>query len=66
MRFFGVNFSLQKFCLCKKNDKYQVCVCVMERCDRKEELNKICQSDLKQLNKWGIFCIYCPSLLLAS
>ena len=24
MRFFGVNFILQKFCLCKKNDKYQV------------------------------------------
>ena len=23
--FFGVNFILQKFCLCKKNDKYQVC-----------------------------------------
>ena len=23
---FGVNFILQKFCLCKKNDKYQVCV----------------------------------------
>ena len=22
---FGVNFILQKFCLCKKNDKYQVC-----------------------------------------
>ena len=22
--FFGVNFILQKFCLCKKNDKYQV------------------------------------------
>ena len=24
MRFFGVNFILQKFCQCKKNDKYQV------------------------------------------
>ena len=24
--FFGVNFILQKFCQCKKNDKYQVCV----------------------------------------
>ena len=24
MRFFSVNFILQKFCLCKKNDKYQV------------------------------------------
>ena len=23
--YFGVNFILQKFCLCKKNDKYQVC-----------------------------------------
>merc|ERR1711994_18152 len=23
--FFGVNFILQKFCSCKKNDKYQVC-----------------------------------------
>ena len=23
--FFGVNFILQKFCLCKKNDKYEVC-----------------------------------------
>merc|ERR1711963_1390549 len=23
--FFGVNFTLQKFCSCKKNDKYQVC-----------------------------------------
>ena len=23
--FFGVNFILQKFCPCKKNDKYQVC-----------------------------------------
>ena len=23
--FFCVNFILQKFCLCKKNDKYQVC-----------------------------------------
>ena len=22
---FGVNFTLQKFCLCKKNDKYEVC-----------------------------------------
>ena len=22
--FFGVNFILQKFCLCKKNDKYEV------------------------------------------
>ena len=26
MRFFGVNFILQKFCSCKKNDKYQVWV----------------------------------------
>ena len=25
MAFFGVNFILQKFCQCKKNDKYQVC-----------------------------------------
>ena len=25
MRFFGVNFNLQKICLCKKNDKYEVC-----------------------------------------
>ena len=25
MAFFGVNFILQKFCSCKKNDKYQVC-----------------------------------------
>ena len=25
MRFFGVNSILQKFCSCKKNDKYQVC-----------------------------------------
>ena len=24
MAFFGVNFILQKFCQCKKNDKYQV------------------------------------------
>ena len=24
MAFFGVNFILQKFCLCKKNDKYKV------------------------------------------
>ena len=23
--FFGVNFILQKFCVCKKNDKYEVC-----------------------------------------
>ena len=23
--FFGVNFILQKFCLYKKNDKYEVC-----------------------------------------
>ena len=26
LRVFGVNFILQKFCLCKKNDKYEVCV----------------------------------------
>ena len=26
MAFFGVNFILQKFCQCKKNDKYQVCL----------------------------------------
>ena len=25
MAFFGVNFIFQKFCQCKKNDKYQVC-----------------------------------------
>jgi len=25
LAFFGVNFILQKFCLCKKNDKYEVC-----------------------------------------
>ena len=25
LAFFGVNFILQKFCQCKKNDKYQVC-----------------------------------------
>ena len=25
MAFFGVNFILQKFCPCKKNDKYKVC-----------------------------------------
>ena len=25
-RFFGVNFILQKFCPCKKIDKYQVCL----------------------------------------
>ena len=24
--FFGVNFILQKFCSCKKDDKYQVCI----------------------------------------
>jgi len=24
--FFGVNFILQKFYLCKKNDKYEVCL----------------------------------------
>ena len=23
--FFGENFILQEFCLCKKNDKYEVC-----------------------------------------
>ena len=28
MAFFGVNFILQKFCPCKKNDKYQVWVLV--------------------------------------
>ena len=27
MVFFGVNLILQKFCQCKKNDKYQVCSC---------------------------------------
>ena len=26
--FFGVNFILQKFCLCKKNDKYEVWICI--------------------------------------
>ena len=26
LAFFGVNFIFQKFCLCKKNDKYEVCV----------------------------------------
>ena len=26
MAFFGVNFIFQKFCQCKKNDKYEVCV----------------------------------------
>ena len=25
LAFFGVNFIRQKFCQCKKNDKYQVC-----------------------------------------
>ena len=25
MRFFGVNFILQKLCQCKKNDNYKVC-----------------------------------------
>ena len=25
---FGVNFIFQKFCPCKKNDKYQVCHCM--------------------------------------
>ena len=25
--FFGVNFSLQRYCLCKTNDKYEVCMC---------------------------------------
>ena len=25
LAFFGVNLILQKFCLCKKNDKYEVC-----------------------------------------
>ena len=25
LAFFGVNFILQKFCPCKKNDKYEVC-----------------------------------------
>ena len=28
MRFFGVNFILQKLCQYKKNDNYQVCFCV--------------------------------------
>ena len=28
MRFFGVNFIPQKFCSCKKNDKYQVWWCI--------------------------------------
>ena len=32
MRFFGVNFILQKFCSCKKNDKYQVWVCSWSIC----------------------------------
>ena len=26
LAFFGVNFILQKFCPCKKNDKYKVCL----------------------------------------
>ena len=26
MRFFDVKFILQKFCSCKKNDKYEVCL----------------------------------------
>ena len=26
---FGVNFIHQKFCLCKKNDKYEVCLMIM-------------------------------------
>ena len=29
LEFFGVNFILQKFCPCKKNDKYQVCAVAM-------------------------------------
>ena len=29
MLFFGVNFTIQKFCPCKKNDKYEVCPEVM-------------------------------------
>ena len=27
LAFFGVNFIIQKFCPCKKNDKYEVCEC---------------------------------------
>merc|ERR1712107_465086 len=26
LAFFGVNFIFQKFCQCKKNDKYEVCI----------------------------------------
>ena len=30
MRFFGVNLILEKFCLCKKNDKYDLCIQVIK------------------------------------
>merc|ERR1712016_289713 len=39
--FFGVNFILQKFCPCRKNDKLEVCARV---CQSMPEYARVCQS----------------------
>ena len=43
MHFFGVNFFLQKFCSCKKNDKYEVCWIVLLFPNVSGEYQYICQ-----------------------
>ena len=74
--FFGVNFILQKFCSCKKNDKYQVCWCLVEilkmKCDQDLCLNLwydlkklLCQDELNpRVRCFDIICSFsCPAKL---
>ena len=48
MAFFGVNFILQKFCPCKKNDKYQVChhpKCKWSRTETQHRIKRRCKQE---------------------
>ena len=69
MAFFGVNYILQKFCPCKKNDKYQVClpyskIC-RHTCHSICSVSGVCCSECNVNIFWGgdtsisvgIFCI---------
>ena len=45
--FFGVNFILQKFCLCKKNDKYEVCSYLAQKKLISEMISVIIENNAK-------------------
>ena len=48
--FLGTQFGIQKSCLCKRNDKYQVCLSQTYRFDPLDAL-------VSQNNAWVLMCV---------